>query len=59
MAMFRVERNVTVVQFAYVQADSAEDAQRVAEDDPQLIEWRESSVNDPVVVDVYRSDPCR
>lgn len=52
MKTFRIERNATVVQFAYVEAESDRAARLMAEHDPQLIDWRESSLNDPVVVEV-------
>lgn len=50
--IYKVERNATVVQFGHVFADSPEEARTEAEHNPQSIIWLESSVNDPIVVDV-------
>ena len=50
--IYKVERNATIVQYGHVFADSPEEARTEAEHNPQSILWLESSVNDPIVVDV-------
>lgn len=50
MKTFRIERVVTVVQYAFVEAENAEDARQEAIDNPRMYAWHVSSENDPIFV---------
>ena len=49
---FRVWRTVTLVQWTTIQADTAGEAMTQCEDNQHLMEWRDSSINDPVIQDI-------
>ena len=52
MNTYRIYRTVVTVQYALVEAEDGFAARDLATDDPHLIEWRESSQNDPEVTDI-------
>lgn len=52
---YRVERTITVVQYAYLNAETPEDAAREATHNPQFLCWTHSSENDPVIQEVKES----
>jgi hypothetical protein len=51
---YRITRTVVTVQYAIVEAEDKFAARDLAVDDPQLIEWRESSQNDPEITDIEK-----